>query len=185
MDPLKTLRRFVCNLLCITFIICFLLGCGREDKDVKILKKVSKEYVTTYDFSWGLKSLPGGKVVVLVEEIGKDYPLALSYPDYSIYVLYYTLAFCDHMVRSDLPSRLFYIKGYPVAFYSDRFPAMDKNKIPKSIYPSLDGGRLVDDGSAWYVFICKTTSKYKVLPNPNMELTQVLFERGLKDFSCN
>lgn len=151
---------------------------------MKILKKVSKEYVTTfsYDFKQVIKTYNENTIVVIIKELGKDHPISISYPDYSIYAFHYTMAFDLDVAGSNLPSKMFDAKGYPVAFYSDRFPVIDKDKIPKSVYRKVQGDIWVDDGSAWYVFICKTGKKYKIIPDPYLEPESELFGRSLKDF---
>ena len=186
-------RKEQINRQCIKYKLCILLvfftffSCTQEDKDVKIIKKVSGEYVKAFsgEIKDALEYFKENSMAVIVEELGKKDSLVLSYPDYSIYVCFYTNAIDRRLKRSYLLSRLFYVDGYPVALYTDRLPAMKESNIPKKVYRKVKGDILVDDGNTWYLVICKRTHKYKVLPDPYLEPDSIIFKRGLKDFSCD
>lgn len=174
-------------LLCILLSIFFLYSCSREDKDVRILKKVSKDYVTTFSdsFKIPLARFKENTIVVIIDELDKNDPLVSAYPDYTIYSFFYSTIFDSRVERDELPSRFFYVKDYPVALYSSRLPPIKKSEIPQSVYRKPTSGSWVDDGCDWYVVICKKTHKYKVLPNPYLKPDSIIFGQGLKDFKCD
>ena len=187
MKQSKANKESVKGCLCVLLLVFFLSSCSREDKDVKILKKVSKDYVTAFsnDFESAIKSLKENSIVVEIRETDPEEYLSLRYPNYSIYVFLYVNDFDRDIKRGEIPSKLFYVKGYPVALYSNHLPAMKRSDIPESVFRKKEEGIWVDDGCTWYVVICKKSHKYKVLPDPYLQPDSVIFGQGLKDFSCD
>ena len=179
----KTVKYYLYILL-----ICFLhLSCSREDKDVRILKKISKDYVTAFssEFERVTRIFKENSIVIVILQMDRYRNLSTLYPDYSIYVFFYTNDLKSNIENNEIPSKLFYVKDYPVALYSDHIPPMKKSDIPESVFRKKNEGTWVDDGCDWYVVICKKNHKYKVLPNPYLQPDSVIFGQGLKDFSCD
>lgn len=170
-----TLRLLLLLIVAIGFISCE--GTSPEEK---VIKKALKVYIksTEKDFKQLISDDGVNNLIIHISDEYLEPADSILHPDYNIYCISYSNKYNDYF---GIPSKIFYVDGYPVMLYKKDIPPMDKKNIPKKLYKNKDGNDWEIEND-WYLIICKKTYKYELTQNPYIDITRL--DPKFRKFFC-
>ncbi|WP_106830742.1 hypothetical protein [Parabacteroides pacaensis] len=201
---MKKIDKYIC--FCLFIGILFSCGYSPKEKDEMILKKVMSNYIVKFknEAKETIKQREKQHDSIRIKELQEEtkdvifyirtksslFPdssfidstlKAVTYPYMSLYV-FYCMNWYGENELAPPPSKLFYVRGYPVLLYDPEIPPMKSEDIPLSIKnPRKEEWGSEDE---WLVGICKKTHKYIVIHDSFINGNDTTIKK-LNAFSCD